>query len=306
MGRQASAALEQRHTFISRAEAREQGLKFYFNGSLCHRKHNSQRYTTTGGCVECALNVGAVKTDNTVKELNRDKMRRPIAERLVLSGPEQALAVEAFAKAGSYEHAASALGLNVAQLKARRVANEAFDVAFKKLELRFNVFENVGPSATPDFEWTDAHRTTLVDRFIDTGDIAEARDSIGVSPSVYQRELEQNTEFAAMIKEAEPKAWKHLEERAIQLSLRGNDKLLTAVLKAKNPEYRDSLKLDVNTTVRNISNDELDRRIKRLSRGQIIDARFTEVKSLPEAGIAELAGGEAEAGSAKQDWDDVP
>lgn len=38
---------------ITRKEAKAQGLKTYFTGNPCKRGHNSQRYTSSRGCVEC-------------------------------------------------------------------------------------------------------------------------------------------------------------------------------------------------------------------------------------------------------------
>jgi hypothetical protein len=150
--------------------------------------------------------------------------------------------------------------------------------------------------------WTAENRVKLIDAYVDTGDIASARDAIGVSPSVYQRELEQNEAFAQLVKEADPKAQKHLEERAIQLALRGNDKLLIAVLKARLPEYRDSLKLETTHVVK-LSDEELDRRIRRFAGGAIIDARFTEVEPQRQIGTVETAGREAAPAVSEEDFD---
>jgi hypothetical protein len=293
--------------YVSREQAKQEGLPKYYDGRRCKaKKHDCERYTSNGSCVDCQTSAsrGTYTTASADREMTRGKIARPVTERVLLSGEEQAKVLDAFAKAGNYDHAAAAIGITTVQLRARRTANEGFDTAFRRLEDKFGTRDN-GAVSTPDFEWTAEKHATLIDRFVDSGDIAEARDAIGVSPSEYQRELDRNSDFAQAVKEAEPKAHKHLEERAIQMALRGNDKLLTAVLKAKNPEYRDSLKLDINSTVRNISNDELDRRLTRLGRGQIIDARFVEVKSLPEAGASPIAGGEAEASGAQQDWDDL-
>ena len=39
---------------ITRAEAKEQGLKRYFTGKPCKHGHAVERYLSTGQCVECA------------------------------------------------------------------------------------------------------------------------------------------------------------------------------------------------------------------------------------------------------------
>lgn len=41
---------------ISRWEAKDKGLKFYFTGQPCKRGHTSERYVSGGACVECSRN----------------------------------------------------------------------------------------------------------------------------------------------------------------------------------------------------------------------------------------------------------
>jgi hypothetical protein len=48
-GRCLSPAME----IISRAEARQRGLRFYFTGLPCKRRHLVPRYTVSRKCVEC-------------------------------------------------------------------------------------------------------------------------------------------------------------------------------------------------------------------------------------------------------------
>ncbi len=149
------------------------------------------------------------------------------------------------------------------------------------------------------FTWTAENKAKLIDMYVDTGDIALARDSIGVRPSEYRREVERNEAFARAIAAAEPKAQKHLEERAIQLALRGNDKLLIAVLKARLPEYRDSLKIEQTHLVK-LSDQELDRRIRQLG-GPVIEANFTEVEPQRQIGTSSTVGREEAARESEQD-----
>lgn len=40
---------------ISREAAKAQGLKLFFTGTLCSLGHASERYVSTGGCRQCAL-----------------------------------------------------------------------------------------------------------------------------------------------------------------------------------------------------------------------------------------------------------
>jgi transposase-like protein len=271
---------------ISREAARSQGLTKFYTGKLCRKSHNSERYVSNGACLECTLDRGTAATADE-RELLRDHMTVSIDNRAVLSGTEQARALDEFSRTRSYEKAARALNLTPQQLQARRAANSAFDAAFRKLEANF---AERPPVDAPVFRWSDEKRARLIDLYVDTGDIAEAREVVGVTPSEYLRELDRNAEFAQQIATAEPKAKRALEERATSLALRGNDKLLSLVLKAKNPEFRDSLRIEATTTVR-LSDDQLDARIARLSRHErTIDADFT-VDTSAEAGTTQLAGG---------------
>lgn len=154
----------------------------------------------------------------------------------------------------------------------------------------------------PGFTWDRINRAKIVDVFIDTGDIVAAREAIGVSASVYAKELEHNQVFAQAIAEAEILAKKHLKERARQLALRGNDKMLIAELKAEFAEYRDSLKIEQTQTVRFLSNADLDRRIGQLQQRieGPIDADFSEVRQI---GVAQTSPGEGAPAVAEQNSD---
>jgi len=43
-------------TIITRPQAKERGLTFYFPGSTCKHGHVAKRYTTTGQCITCLEN----------------------------------------------------------------------------------------------------------------------------------------------------------------------------------------------------------------------------------------------------------
>lgn len=41
-------------SFIAREEARREGLKYYFDGEECRKGHLADKFTSSGGCTECA------------------------------------------------------------------------------------------------------------------------------------------------------------------------------------------------------------------------------------------------------------
>jgi hypothetical protein len=275
--------------YISRSEAKARGLKTYYDGKKCKRLgHDSQRYVVNGACVTCQQEQAARRHDDAADEKSprrkglAARLQKPIAERLDLSEPERTKVLEAFAVTRKLADGAAAVGLTEPQLTARLAANPGLEAAIRKIGVK----AETPPDTASTFEWTDAKRAALIEKFVDTGDIATARDSVGVTPSVYQRELESNADFARAVADAKPLAMQHLKERAVKMALAGNDKVLTAVLKAEFPEFRDSLKLDVNHSVKSLSDAELDRKLERL-RGRIIDAQFTEVPQLTQTAEAD-------------------
>lgn len=39
--------------FITRPEAADSGLKFYYTGETCRYGHQAERYVSNGNCIEC-------------------------------------------------------------------------------------------------------------------------------------------------------------------------------------------------------------------------------------------------------------
>ena len=156
-----------------------------------------------------------------------------------------------------------------------------------------------------DFKWDDDIRAVLIDEYVNTGDIMQAREMVKCSAAAFHRHLEENEEFKEAIAKATKLAIQTLEDRSIHLAGKGNDKLIIATLKAKlSEQYTDRIKVDQTSTVK-LSDAELDRRIRRLGGGFIIDGNRVPdiIPPLPanprridiaryEARVAEAARGE--------------
>lgn len=122
-----------------------------------------------------------------------------------------------------------------------------------------------------DLQWTDDIRARLIDEYINTGDIVAAREALQCSASDYHRELDANEAFRNAITRAEKLAIQTLEDRAIHMAGKGNDKLIIAILKAKlGDQYADRVKVDTTHTIK-MSDAELDARIRKLGGGHILD-----------------------------------
>jgi hypothetical protein len=169
--------------------------------------------------------------------------------------------------------------VNVQEEEIRSPAPAAVDVLEERPGIRPSA-----PAALAFKKWTAEKRARLIERWVDTGDIAGARDAIGVTPSEYLRELDRNEDFAEAVRRAEPLANRILEERAYELALAGNDKLLTKVLAAKFPnQYRESVKLDIMQTSRvaAMTDEQIEARIRQLQgKRDAIDVEVEPAKQL--------------------------
>jgi hypothetical protein len=105
--------------------------------------------------------------------------------------------------------------------------------------------------------------------------------------------------FFERVKEANPLAHLALEERAMQLALAGNDKLLTKILSVKMPEYKDNIKVDVNVTEK-LDDRQLNARLSRLLdklRPPVIEGvvvEIAETRAIAASGASGRDGSEEE------------
>lgn len=251
---------------MSHKEAKAAGLRFFWTGNSCVHGHNSKKLTVNGGCAACQWLYAKERKRRKATEI-RDKKQDEQAQKAdqTLGFRKRQKALEVYAKTSSLEQAANAIDLSLAQLNVHIAKSASLASSFYALEKRLKVLEEQRPKTTVKgkFKWNEEKRDLLIRTYVDTGDIAQARDACGCTPSQYNDELEANPDFADRVDIAKPKAIQALEERAIQMALRGNDKILTLVLKAKLPEYKDKIQIDQTTTVK-LSDEQLNGRIASL------------------------------------------
>lgn len=269
---------------VTHEEALARGWTYYFDGKKkCNAGHVSPRFASNPRmCVDChRMSCGkpTIAEEKVEKKAEKKTKGRKAPRPTMHVYKDQVADVQAqrflaaYAEMRDVEGAAKAVNWTSAKVEARIASDRIFREACDRLGLK------IAPKPQSAYEWSDEKHQRLIEVFIDTGDLAAARDSIGVTPSEFFREKERNKAFAAALEDAEPKATQALEERAVQLALGGNDRLLQKILTAKKPEYRESLKVDVNQTVR-LSDEQLNARLVSLMskvRGQIVDAEFEEV-----------------------------
>ena len=313
---------------ISIEEAREKGLFRFFTGEPCTYGHIAERYVSNPGCCLTCKRLGkqlkrakqsaagdysepsheakkrGPKPNPAMVETPGDE--RNAADRLYVSAQEQRLVLEAYAETHNFGLAAKAMGLTAAQLHARLGHSEAFRISVCALERSLDLKRGDAPRTVTTFEWTDEKRSALVEFYVDTGDISDARGMIGVTASQYYREVESNQAFAQLIEDAKPKADQIILEKAVSMSIDGNDKLLTVVLRTKFPEFREKLDVNVKNDLVRISDDQLNSRIARLL-GKLglgaIDVEFEPVRQIE---APSTAGGDAEAPVAEPIRESLP
>jgi len=263
---------------MTKAEAIKDGLMFFWTGNPCEKGHFSKRRVKGGACQACVTIQSQIyKKDRSEAAKLRRAEKRDQRAAYTIGYNDQQKVLEVLAKTGDLQQAAKSVNKTLPQLNVQMAKVESFRVAVYNLEKRLKVaLENDHYRPIADL-WDQDKRDLFITAYIDTGDIQSAREAIKVSASIYHKELERNSEFAKAIKEAKPKADLALEERAIQLALKGNDKLLTLILKAKLPEYKDKLQIEQNTTVR-LSDAQIETKIiglfskyKDIIEGEVVD-----------------------------------
>lgn len=302
--RRGDIRLPDRIILLEEAQARK--LVRYYTGEPCNVGHIAERFTANPAmCCQCDR-----ERPRTTKGKKRPHPNKGAGFPIVTGHPERGRAVamaykleeesspvhlrdrmnlklseiqkilELYTDMHDLAGVAKAVGISRGALEARAAMSRPLYDGFSAIERRLNLTVKTPPPDTDLFQWDADSRAALIETFIDTGDIAAARDRIHVSPSRYNRELRDNPEFAKAIEEAHPLAMQHLEERAIQMALHGNDRVLQLALKANNAKYKDApVKIDINqTTLLKLDDSALDARLAALlaKRQEAIDVEFSE------------------------------
>ncbi len=289
-------------------EAKARGMKYYWSGKPCLKGHNSKRLTSYRACAACTYLIN-LKRAPEAKAYHAQIKNEALKQRTkhLISERSRQIILEEYALSGDLEKAAKKVDLTVPELNVQLAKSATFASQMNTLEKRLRVAkendENVYRPVQK--QWTKDDYRDFIRAYIDTGNIATARDAVGASASNYFEELEKSAEFAEMVKVAEPKAAQALEEKAIQLALAGNYQLLNTTLKAKLPEYKDKIQIDQNVNhLVKLSDDTLTARILDLvNRYKVLDGEFTELiehEPQGQGNPAGLLGRVGETANAKQ------
>jgi hypothetical protein len=294
--------------YISLEEAQFRKWPYFYIGTPCRYGHVAPRYTSNARiCVDCHRAktskppIGE-KTGLDTRHFSRKNNKQIVVK---VEKPQQVDSwekkfLEAYAYHKDFKAACASTQVAEAQIDARLAYSEVFKKAYDSLEERLGIKKVKDSSG---FIWTTEKYNRLIEVYINTGDMATARDAIDVTPFEYFQEIARNIIFAARIKEADPLAHLALEERAIQLALAGNDKLLTKVLSVKKPEYRENIKVDMNVTEK-LDDRELNSKLNRLLeklRPSFIEAEVTDLGASRADPVPRVAGRARKKAQSKED-----
>jgi hypothetical protein len=258
--------------FVPLTEAKERGWTFFYVGESCRWGHVAPRYVSNPRlCVDChrikdgrqPIGAKGNKEYSGSQKAYAQRKSKPgeptvtpvIPRPLEPDALEKKFLVE-YAQTRNFAVAAINCGRTEAEFLGRLSYDKIFREAVNQLEADLGLDRTM--SMNEDFEWTDDKRNVLLRMYINTGDLAKAMLSIGVSNYHYELEMESNPEFRADMERAEQLAWRHLDRHAIGNALSGDSRLLQRVLAAKLPEqYSDRVKLDANLTTK-LTDDQLN------------------------------------------------
>jgi hypothetical protein len=272
-------------------EAQQRGWSLFYDGRACRFGHQAPRYVSNvNQCVDChRISRGkqpiagrasglAVerpqKYEKSPEKFPDQQQQRPLEPDRF----EKNFLIE-YAAVKDLERAAKLVGSTAAQIHMRLSTSAVFRAATNDLETRLNIRPTV-PDTGP-FLWDEDKRTRYITIWVNSGDKATARDAIRATMMDMQMEFRNNPDFLARCDEAAPLANLAFEERAQQLALAGNDKLLPLILKAERPDkYSERVNVNMNV-VEKMTDDQLDNRLRYLlriagKRGPVIDAEFTD------------------------------
>lgn len=196
------------------------------------------------------MQVQEAKTRGTGRRVF-DATNRPRNERERLRLYDQIM--ELLAARRTNEGVAENLGWSVAELEVfladhPSFAKERYDVLRRRLVLEdqgvkapWRPSRGKPPTRLPSspkapagqmtFRWSEEIRQQLLTIYVDTGDLMEAIEKCGLTPSLFNREVEENGPFAAALKGARKQAQQTLRMRAVSDALKGNDKLMSQIMK---------------------------------------------------------------------------
>jgi len=295
--------------FVPYEEAKARAWTFYYIGETCKYGHMAPRYVSNKHlCVDChrirdgRLPIGAKAEKQTTEVPKAYKGPKPnelaaaVVRPIEPDNTEKRFLVE-YAKHRDFAKASEACGRHESEFLGRLSYSRVFREAVNQLEADNGLTRT--PSLNEDFEWTDDKRVTLIRMYINTGDLSKSMAAVGVTNFHYEMELQDNAEFRSAMDKAEEIAMRHIERIGIGRAIDGDSRLLQKVMAAKNPDYGDRVKVDMNVTQK-LTDDQLNTRLIQIfeqcggvvqASPPVVDAEFTNAPEEREVETAGTTGG---------------
>jgi len=245
--------------FVKKEEAEAAGATLFYDGAACRAGHMAARWVSNiSRCADCErLKKGlpTIYPSSRAQNFYAEPRRKPkdaaapVVVRAAASKPLEPDAQDkkflaALAESRNFATAASSVGTTVPAVQSRISFNQPLRDAVMDLTERLQIPHPVQVSGTR--ELTPEEHKAFCRTWVDTGSQSKARAAIGISASQMHDELERSESFRAMFDVAAPRAALALDDTAVDLSLSGNDKLLSKTLPAKlREQYTERIDLRV-------------------------------------------------------------
>lgn len=324
--------------FVTLEEAQARGWSMFWTGAACRYGHQAARKTANpNACSDCdrekrgqppiyprARNQQFYESPRRAPKLAPIAITAPPSTASTPTAPPAPVVImqpapapktpevdqtdraflTKYAEMRDLEAAAVASGCTAAQINSRRSHQRPLDEAMTKLEAELAIPKFV--PAPSEFEWDADKRARLLEAYIDSGNLAIARDAIKCTPSQLWRELDANPQFSAQLDAARERAAQVFEEEAHRQALAGNDRLIPLVLKAELPDkYQEKSRLEIRTDLSRLTEEQLNARlfaliarspgIRLIEDGELIEGTATPALPAPEADPIEDPESEPEA-----------
>jgi hypothetical protein len=266
--------------FIHEEEARARGWSRFWSGQACRYGHQASRAVSNphqcSDCLRVKAGEPPVYPHSKMQTFNKITPKAPapvtpaaIVAPAPVTPPEPDAAdqrfITALAESRNFATAAASAGTTVALVQARISCNAVFRDAVNDLTERLQIQHPVPVSGRR--ELTPEEHEIFCRTWVDTGSQSKARAAIGITASQMHDELGRSPEFREMFEVAAPRAALALDDTAVDLSLAGNDKLLSKTLPAKLREQyteRMNLNMHVSGRLEKMTNDELSAELVRV------------------------------------------
>jgi hypothetical protein len=227
--------------FIPLETARAQGLTAFWEGKACRYGHQAARFVSnTKICMDCRrakMGLEPIYPRSAAQKFHNLEKKPTAADPNTASAASAAPAPQslgldtndtkflaAYAEHRDLDKAAKSVGTTKELILARRVGFPGLDEAMTRLEQQLEIPKYMPAGA--GFVWTDEARELFITTYINSGEIADARQAVGCTRAQFFTEQKQNLQFAQDVEAAKPLAESVVEEAFTKAAKAGQQSIL--------------------------------------------------------------------------------